>query len=142
MPSMLNTAQRSSLAIVLRMFEGQLRQADAWLQDGSEDGILYRRVLRLPPEARAALRGQVATALAEIAELAQAFDLEPEEEDLAAAMAAAMSVSWASLCDSRSERLRRFGDVDPALREVLDPRIERLADLALSLASMLRGPCA
>jgi|YelNatPaOPRAMG01_1025707.scaffolds.fasta_scaffold302285_1 hypothetical protein len=139
---MLNTAQRSSLAIVLRMFEGQLRQADAWLQDGSEDGILYRRVLRLPPEARAALRGQVATALAEIAELAQAFDLEPEEEDLAAAMAAAMSVSWASLCDSRSERLRRFGDVDPALREVLDPRIERLADLALSLASMLRGPCA
>jgi len=139
MPNLLNAAQRSSLSIVLRMFEIELRQADAWLQAGSEEGILYRRVLRLSPEVRAAVREKVAAALAEVAELAGAFDLEQQEEDLAATMAAAMSLSWASLCDTRSDRLRRFGDVDPALREALDPRIERLADMALSLASMLGG---
>jgi len=50
-----------------------------------------------------------------------------------------MSMSWANLCDARSNKLKRFGDVDPALGPVLDPRIDRLAELALSLASMLRS---
>ncbi len=139
MSDLLNGAQRSSLAIALRMFEEELRRAASWLEMPPEQGILYRRTLRLPPEARAAVRQSIAAALAEIAGLAQEFGLAPEEQDLATAIAAAMSLSWANLCDARSDKLRRFGDVHPALAEALDPRLEQLAELALSLASRLRS---
>ena len=139
MTDLLNEPQRSSLAVVLRMFEEELRQADAWLDGSLDEGTLYRRVLHLPPETRAAAREKIAIALAQIAELAQAFGLEPQEQDLAATIAAAMSLSWASLCDTRSDKLRRYGDVDPRLEQALDPHVEGLADLALSLASLLRS---
>ncbi len=138
MAELLNGPQHSSLAIMLRMFEEELRQADARLQSPPDGGTLYRRVLRLSPETQAAARRKIVTALALIAELAQEFGLDQQEQDVAAMIAGAMSLSWASLCDMRSDKLKRYGDVDPRLRQALDPRVEQLADLALSLASMLR----
>jgi len=135
---LLSAPQHGSLAIVLRMFEEELRQAHTWLQSSLDEGTLYRRVLHLSPEARAAARQKIATALAEIAELAQEFGLEQQEQHLAAAIAAAMSLSWASLCDARSDKLKRYGYVNPGLGQALDPRLDHLAELALSLASMLR----
>ncbi len=138
MGDLLNGPQHNSLAIVLRMFEEELRRADAWLQKPPDEGMLYRPALQLSPETRAAARQKIATALARIAELARAFDLEQQEQDLAAMMAAAMSLCWASLCDTQSAKLKRYGDVDPRLEQALDPRLNELAELALSLASMLR----
>lgn len=139
MSDLLNGAQRSSLAITLRMFEEELRRADAWLEMPPEQGILYRRTLHLSPEARDAIRQSIAAALAQISQLAQEFRLAPEEQDLAAVIAAAMSLSWANLCDARSDKLRRFGDVHPSLAEALDPRLDQLAELALWIASLSRS---
>jgi len=133
---LLNTAQRRSLTIGLRAFEMHLRQADAWLQGKEERGILYRRSLDLPPERRASARTQIAAALARIAVLAERFGLAVAENDLRATIAAQMSVDWANLCDTRPEKLRRFGEVDPRLPELLDVEIDSLAQLALSVATL------
>ena len=139
MADLLNPAQRSSLTIGLRAFEMHLRQADAWLQGGEERGILYRRSLDLSPEQRAAARAQIAAALAQIAVLAERFGLAAAEDELGATIASQMSVDWANLCDARSDKLRRYGEVDPRLADLLDVDLDRLAQLALSLAALGRG---
>jgi hypothetical protein len=135
---LLNIAQRSSLTIGLRAFEMHLRQADAWLRGGEERGILYRRSLNLSPEQRAAARGQIAAALAQIAVLAERFGLANADEDLGAAIAAQMSIDWADLSDAHSGKLRRYGDVDFRLADQLDADLDLLAELALSLADISR----
>jgi len=135
---LLNAAQRSSLTIGLRAFEMHLRQVDAWLEGGEERGVLYRRTLNLSPEHRAAARTQIAAALAQITALAERFGLPVASEDLRANIAALMSVDWADLTDVHSDKLRRYGDVDSRLADLLDADIDRLAQLALSLAAVAR----
>lgn len=138
MTELLNAAQRGSLTIGLRAFEMHLRQADAWLQGEEEHGILYRRSLHLAPKHRAAARAEIAEALARIAVLAAQFDLPVTEDDLGATIASQMSVDWANLCDTRADKLRRYGEVDPRLAEFLDADVDALAQLALSLAALQR----
>lgn len=139
MDDMLNTAQRNSLTITLRMFEEELRQIETWLRGDPTAGILYRSSLRLPPESRALALQTIELALEEIGALAREFDLEPVEHDLAAAVVAEMSVNWTHLCDARAGPLKRYGEVDPRLAHKLDPHINRLAELALALTSAVRG---
>ncbi len=136
---LLNTAQRSSLTVGLRAFEMHLRQADAWLQGEEERGILYRRSINRPPDQRAAARKQIAAALAQIAALVERFGLAATEDDLGTTITSQMSVDWANLCDTRSDKLRRYGEVDPRLPDLLDADIDRLALLALSLAALSRN---
>ena len=140
MSELLNAAQRSSLTIGLRTFEMHLRQADAWLQDGEESGILYRRSLNLSPERRAAARAQIKVTLQRIADLAEQFDLPVAEESLLAAIAGQLSVDWANLCDVASAKLQRYGDVHPGLAEMLDADVHALAQQALSLAALGQDP--
>lgn len=136
--SLLNTAQRNSLTIGLRALEMHLREADAWLQGREERGILYWRSLNLPPDQREAARAAIAAALARVAALAKRFELAATEEDLGAVIAAQVSVDWANLCDMRSAKLRRYGEVDPRLATFLDADVDALAQLALSLAALQR----
>jgi hypothetical protein len=107
------------LTIGLRAFEMHLRQADAWLRGEEERGILYRRNIHLPPAQRAAARAQSAAALAQIAVLAERSDRAAAEEDLGAAIDAQLSVDWANLSDGRSAKLRRCGEVDLRLADLL-----------------------
>ncbi len=136
MSELLNAAQRNSLVIGLRAFEKHLRQADAWLQGYEERGILYRRRLDLTPERRAAARSQIAAALQHIAALADRFDLPMAEESYAATMAGQMTADWADLCDLRSTKLQRYGDVHPGLAALLDADLDALAQQALALAAI------
>lgn len=137
-PLLLNAAQRNSLTIGLRAFEMHLRQADAWLQGVVEHGILYERTLSLSPEQHISARAQIVAALERIAVLTERFDLAATEDDLGATIASQMSVDWANLCDTRSDKLRRYGQVDPRLAEFLDADVDALAQLALSLAALQR----
>jgi len=142
MDDLFSVPQRASLAIVLRLLEQDLRQADEWLQGAEESGILYRRKLRLPPERRAVARRYIAAALKQIAELARKFDLQPVDDSPEATITAEMSERWANLCDARSDKLKRYGDVDPRLARALDPSLDRLIELTLALMSTLRNGAA
>jgi len=134
MEELLNQPQRNSLTIALRMLEERLRQAAVWLQDDPDEGILYRRTIHLPSEARIAAQQGIAMALSQITQLVRDLGLQPQEERLESTISAAMNLSWANLCDVRSDKLKRYGPVAPRLAEALDPRIDTLAELTLSLA--------
>lgn len=137
MSDMLNFSQRNALLVALRTFEERLYLFDEWIQGREQIGILYRRRLAISEAQRAAIRSRVARALEHIARLAARFDLRPQEEDAAAMLRAEASVCWATLCDVRADKLKRYGQVDSRLAAALDPDIEALIDLSLSLASEL-----
>jgi len=140
MDDALNQAQRSAVSIVLRRFEEQLRQAEHWLKGTDETGTLYRRRLEIEAERHRNALDKIDEALHVISDLACEFDLAPVEQDLLAKINAEMTVCWADLHDTRSIKLRRYGDVDPRLAYVLDPRVDRLAELASELAALAARP--
>lgn len=132
----LNPSQHRSVILALRMFEERLRQADAWLAGVPPEGALYRYTCRLPAARVAEIRAEIAAALRAIEDLARSLDAQPEEEPVERAAAALMTVSWADLCDVKTPRLARYGAVDNALEDWLDPRLDALAEHALRLAAL------
>ncbi len=142
MADLLNTPQRNSLTNVLRMLEERLRQAQAWLPGVDETGWLYHRSLRLSPEQQELAARIIAMALDEIAQVSREFDLQPAQDDLAAVISAGMSLMWADLVDTRSDKMNRFGVVDPRLAQQLDPHLDRLIEMVLVLSSLVRGKSA
>lgn len=131
-----NIYQRRSLEITLRLFEEELREAETCLQVSQVNGILYKRKLSLPLEQRQAAQLKITAALEQIASLARKLVLEPEVQDLARLIRSQMSRNWANLLDVQSDKLNRYGDVDPGLTTVIDPAIHNLSQLALELASI------
>jgi hypothetical protein len=98
--------------------------------------------LNLSSARRRVARKRVTAALEEIAALAIELGLEQEAVDPAGWIRGEMSESWATLIDTESHRLGRFGKIDPGLESVLDPAIRRLSQLALELSIMFDGKSA
>ena len=136
MNDLLNPSQKASLATVLLMFEEDLRQVNTWLDGRQAEGILYRRQLHLMPAQRRAARKRIASALDEIAALAEKLGLEQEIEDPAGLIRGQMSIAYANLIDSQADKLKRYGEVHPDAATGIDPHIQRLAQAALELAAL------
>lgn len=139
MNDLLNAYQLNSLRLTLRNFEESLRQVDAWLGGRQEHGILYRRKLSLSLQQQKAARKLIANAMKQIEDLVKGLDLQPMEDDPIGSIRGQMTVSWTSLVDTHSEKLSRYGEIDPRLANVLDPSIDRLAQAALALAQLFDG---
>lgn len=133
---LLNPYQKTALTIVLRMFEENLRQALAWLDGRPIEGILYREEIHLAAPQRARARQRIAAALAEIAVLTQKAGLEPEIKDPSDLIRGQMGIAWANLVDSQTSKLNRFGAVNPEAGGVIDPHLQRLAQIALELTAL------
>lgn len=139
MSDLLNSYQKNSLTVVLRILEERLRRIERWLQGYEESGILYQYRLNLSSEQRGDIHRQVTQALEHIAELKQRFDLRVIHEDARAMFRSEMSSIWANLCDTRADKLKRYGAVSPRLASMLDPSIDALVDLSLSIALSLKN---
>jgi hypothetical protein len=129
----LNKNQERAVAVRLRMLEERLAII-ARLMDEDEHGRLYRRD-RAPysAEQRARIEAVTVEIRAEIDHVADTFGLASEEQDAARRIVGLLGITWEGLGDVRTGRLRGLGEVDPALREQLNPSIERLMDLVLDL---------
>lgn len=136
MKDLLNPGQRRSVTVTLRNFEISLRQALTWLDGKNENGILYRETLRLSAPKRAEMRRAIEAALAEIAATSELFALESDEQEAGGLIRSEMSVAWANLLDTRSKKLRGYGEVHPQLAKALDPHILNLSNLAMQLANL------
>jgi hypothetical protein len=74
----------------------------------------------------------------EVALLVKEYELQPKALDSRSYIDAKMALTWAGLNEVLSSKLKRYGEVDPALSENLDPRLNRLIDLALQTAEVVR----
>jgi hypothetical protein len=128
----LNTAQQTSLSITLREFEARLSRLRVLLDH-------YEATTRLTPPGVARLRQMIEQQQAIIDELFHRFHLRRETLDVIQSMIAELSISWTQLADSRSDKLARYGDVDPDLTATLDPAVDRLVEGCLSMVHLLEA---
>ncbi len=129
-PLTLNTAQKTSLSITLREFEKRLSRLRVLLEQ-------YEVVTRLTPASVDRLRQTIDRQQAVIDDLFRWFQLKRETIDVVQSMIAELSISWTQLVDSRSDKLGRYGEVDPGLKSALDPAIDQMAKGCLSMVRVL-----
>ncbi len=132
----LNRSQISSLSITLRHLEMAVESIDQLLE-GDRRGILKRTTTDLSAKRREAARQMLMAVRDEIQVLTAEFDLDVEVQNGLKIAVALLAHSWEGLEDARSENLRRYGAVDAALKDNLDPHIERLINLVLSLEQFI-----
>ncbi|MEW6287433.1 MAG: hypothetical protein AB1509_14515 [Chloroflexota bacterium] len=137
MKDLLNPYQKNSLRMTLQMFEENLRRALEWLDGREENGFLYTRKLNLPDEKKAQALGEIHTALGLIENLVHKFDLPKDASDAASLLRGELSVNWANLLDTRARKLNRYGKTHRDLSGMLDSDIQKLAEIALGLSSIL-----
>lgn len=126
----LNTAQQTSLSITLREFETRLSRLRVLLDH-------YESSIRLTPQGVDRLRQMIDRQQTIIDELYRRFQLKRETIDVVQSMIAELSISWTQLVDTRSDKLDRYGEVDPHLTSTLDPAITELVDGCLSMVRLL-----
>ncbi len=133
----LNPYQHNALEVRMRHLERTLFQIRRLLFLPL-DGRLTRHQ-SLSPEVSAQAEAVMGAMLAEIAEVAEAFDLQPEVEDVAQSILSEMTIAWADLNDTQSAKLKGYGAVDPSPGESLDPHIQQLITLSNRLVQLIRG---
>jgi hypothetical protein len=134
----LNIYQRNKLEVQLRHLERTLREARQLLSRVPEAGRLTR-YQPVNEAARPELQALVDQMLVEVEWLAERFDLPPQVESVGIHISAEMFAAWSDLQGLLSQKLKRGGEVDPAVGPDLDPHVQRLMTLAHVLANKARG---
>ena len=137
----LNDAQRRSLQNVLQSMEQLVersRSLRAEAQRPGEDGVLIRRHAQLSEPQCAELKLLEDSTMEQLVALRDTFDFHPATQDLRHELHVHFSLLWADLVDEKPEKLVRYGAVDPVAAAVLDPVIDRLAELSEAFAAILQ----
>ena len=132
---MLNPAQRTALSTALMQLEQAVAETESLL-DGSRQGITHATELDWSEATTRVLRELCHVVRRHIQELVNLFDLPVHRFHGRRVVVAAMSVAWTNLEDARPDKLRRYGDVDPTLRETLAPHLEHLINQVLELQQL------
>ena len=127
---MLNDAQKTSLVISLRELEARLGRIQVLLD-------LNEFSTRLEPEVVSQLRASVHQQQAAMDVLFRRFRLPHETIDVVQTLIAELSISWTQLVDTRSDKLGRYGTVDPRLGTELDPELNQLVESCMQMIRTL-----
>lgn len=133
--TILNPYQKNSIEVTLRSFEQNLVMIRKWLNENDQDRILFSRKNPDTPEQRLEISQKIDAAFSEIAFLKEELNLQTETESLVDYVRGQMSLDWEGLLESRSRKLSRFGKIVPEAASIIDPHIQSLADIALSLST-------
>lgn len=133
---LLNAYQANYVAVTLRLLEIELRDALQQL-NAHQQGILYRRTASMSEHQQQALQGHIDDALAQIAHLAQIFNLPVETQNTRSTLIGQFTVLHGDLYDIRAEKLRGYGDVAPHLPDLLNPSVYQLAQCVKHILNVL-----
>jgi len=133
----LTTSQKRSIQASLLTFERTLRNADRILSNGDENGIFYKRKMQLDQHNRQLIREKISQLLLDLADCRREFEMEAWDEYSERIIMFEMSASWESLEESRSKRLRGYGELDTPTAKKVDKAIDHFAQAALSIRSMI-----
>ena len=134
----LNDSQKRALEVQLRNLEQVLSRVDHFIRERPEEDFLTHYI-PVPETIRPRLEALTEQMHEELAVLIRQFELQPKAVDSRSYINATMALTWSSLNEVLSSKLKRYGEVDPALSESLDPCLNRLIDLALQVAEVARG---
>jgi HAMP domain-containing protein len=135
----LNESQQRAVAVALRQLEDRLGRIEDIVHH-DESGVLFHRPRPRWSSEEVERIGAIVTELrAAIASVAETCRLPSEERDPGREIAGLMRVSWESLAEIDSNRLRSYGRVDPGLRASLDPTLERMMALVATVEDLAVG---
>ena len=133
----LTESQKRSLTISFFLFEKALRKAAKLLSEENEVGIFYSRKSQLSSEKRLIVQKKISQTLLDLSLFAKKMGLSTTEENVENEIMADMSISWESIEECRSKRLRGYGNLDPRAVEIIDPAITYFAHTALELSGLV-----
>ena len=133
----LNDSQKRALEVQLRNLEQVLYRVGHRIRERPEEGLLTHYI-PVPETVRRRFEALIEQMHEELAVLIRQFELQPKAVDSRSYINATMALTWSSLNEVLSSKLKRYGEVDPALSESLDPCLNRLIDLALQVAEVAR----
>ena len=135
----LNESQQRAVAVALRQLEERLGRIGQII-DHDESGALFHRSRPMWSREETERVGAILAELrATISSVAEVHELPAEERDPGREIAGLLRVSWESLAEVESHRLRSYGRVDPGLRATLDPALERLMALVSAMEEIAVG---
>lgn len=132
---MLNQGQRTALTTSLLHLEQALDEIDHLL-DHPPSGVTYTTEVEFGPATAQQIREKCDQLRRQITDAVAAFNLPRHHWSGRRVIVAEMSTAWANLEDMRPAKLRRYGTVDPALNEILTPRLEDLIHLVLTVQEL------
>jgi len=136
----LNPLQKNSLRISLMLIERGMLEVDRLLSDGEHEGILFRITDDLREETKTDLWRLIHELRQIVREMKDRFRLDWEPLEKRRTIFGKVPLLWEIAAGSNASRLRGYGDTHPALKDLLDPSIERLSDLLLRMQSLLADP--
>lgn len=138
--NLLNESQRRSLAITLRRVELAVWRLEDRLMRGDPHDLVLTHFTNAPsPVQKEAFLHVARRVRAEIATLATEYQLEGNEEDFLRSVIGEFTILWSDLEDTRPQKLRRYGTVNPQAEDVLGPPVQRLITLMLALNDIANG---
>ncbi len=125
---LLNDAQKNSLTITLRLLEERILELKRLKREQQLIGLLFHFENDIPSEKLDQLDQRFDRILQLIEQAKAKFNLPEKTTTLSSYLNAFTSYFWSLLMDERSEKLTRYGEVQPGLQPELDPLIEQLVD--------------
>jgi len=134
----LNSNQVRAVTVTLRLLEERLADVEHVVA-ADERGIMYHRVAQFTPRQRAQMNEIIRAMREQIRRAADEFQLPRECHSAAQYIVGTLAMSWESLEEVRSRKLKSYGEVDPVLRDTLDPILRQLIRLLFRLTDVAGG---
>jgi transposase-like protein len=136
--TLLNDSQRRHLGVTLSQIQRLLHEVLALLTSGTPTGGLVADAHDIPAEFTRRAPALVAEIDAQIAALANRFDLPRREQSRYRWVRAVLGTSIDHLEDTRAVSLRAYGEVHPGLAAALDPDLRVLQERLRGLLATLQ----
>jgi transposase-like protein len=136
--TLLNDSQRRHLGVTLSQIQRLLHEVLALLTSGTPAGGMVADAHDIPAEFTRRAPALVAEIDAQIAALANRFDLPRREQSRYRWVRAVLGTSIDHLEDTRAVSLRAYGEVHPELAAALDPDLRALQERLRGLLATLQ----
>ena len=134
---MLNKEQKRGLTIALRIVEENMQKIEQLLEIKTYEGILYDTNCSVAPDAKEEILKRVSFIKARINYISNLFVLEKEYREGLRNIFGILPSCWEIIENVKTKRLKRYGDVQNGLDNVLDPQLNRITDLILEMEQLL-----
>ncbi len=137
---LLNDSQRRSLTITLRRVELATWHLEEQLTQHTQPQLILTRFVNQPDEQqRQALLYLIQLVRQEIATLVTEYQLSTANHDVTRNLMAEFTLLWCDLEDVRPKKLTRYGPVAPQAQQYLDPSLQHLIQLVLTIDAVGNG---
>ena len=136
---MLNEAQERSLSATFQIVEDRLREMEVALKGADYIGILREKINDVPPEVRSAVLQKADLIKERIKVLSEILHLQKRRTETTSETIARLAYCWEILQEAKTKHLKRFGEPEAGLEEIIDPQIDAIIDLLMEIERLLRG---